>query len=255
MRTRNQKGFTLIELLVVIAIIAILAAILFPVFAQARGTARQATCLSNHKQIGTALMMYAQDYDETFVPQWIITSTNPFYEPLWPELLQPYVKNRRIFREIDNLGRSFVHVDDTSDASLQATLAIVPGVYAGMGRNACVPSHNFPMASVTAPADTIAMVDTALDYEPDNPYDGWSYYLAWWRKSLDPEPACTPYSDGVTGTEASYGNHAPPAKWHNEGATVVFFDGHAKWMRYTALTTPPGDYATNPRNWRLWFPN
>jgi len=62
------RGFTLIELLVVIAIIAILAAILFPVFAQAREKARQSTCLSNHKQIGTAMLMYAQDYDEVFVP-------------------------------------------------------------------------------------------------------------------------------------------------------------------------------------------
>src|SRR5438270_8287108 len=61
-----KRGFTLIELLVVIAIIAIIAAILFPVFAQAREKARQATCVSNMKQIGTALTMYQQDYDETY---------------------------------------------------------------------------------------------------------------------------------------------------------------------------------------------
>src|SRR5438477_3958243 len=61
---RRDRGFTLIELLVVIAIIAILAAILFPVFAQARAKAKQAACLSNEKQIGNAIMMYAQDYDE-----------------------------------------------------------------------------------------------------------------------------------------------------------------------------------------------
>src|SRR2546423_465964 len=65
-RTR-QRGFTLIELLVVIAIIAILAAILFPVFAQARESARKASCQSNQKQIGLAIMMYAQDYDELFM--------------------------------------------------------------------------------------------------------------------------------------------------------------------------------------------
>src|SRR5436189_247315 len=64
MKGRRSLGFTLIELLVVIAIIAILAAILFPVFAQARDKARQAGCLSNLKQVGTALMMYQQDYDE-----------------------------------------------------------------------------------------------------------------------------------------------------------------------------------------------
>ena len=66
MSSKNHRsGFTLIELLVVIAIIAILAAILFPVFAQAREKARQTTCLSNMKQLGTALLMYSQDYDET----------------------------------------------------------------------------------------------------------------------------------------------------------------------------------------------
>ena len=63
---RKRAGFTLIELLVVIAIIAILAAILFPVFAQAREKARMTACLSNMKQIGTSLMMYVQDYDETY---------------------------------------------------------------------------------------------------------------------------------------------------------------------------------------------
>ena len=65
-RSRGTRGFTLIELLVVIAIIAILAAILFPVFAQARASARQTTCISNVKQVGLGAMMYAQDYDETY---------------------------------------------------------------------------------------------------------------------------------------------------------------------------------------------
>src|SRR5439155_11198479 len=68
-----QRGFTLIELLVVIAIVAILAAILFPVFAQARDSARQSVCLSNCKQLGTALMMYTQDYDET-LPSWPVNT-------------------------------------------------------------------------------------------------------------------------------------------------------------------------------------
>ena len=68
MKCTRRKGFTLIELLVVIAIIAILAAILFPVFAKAREKARQVSCQSNMKQIGTATMMYLQDYDEKFFP-------------------------------------------------------------------------------------------------------------------------------------------------------------------------------------------
>ena len=95
--TRNQKGFTLIELLVVIAIIAILAAILFPVFAQARDKARAASCLSNLKQWAIAAGMYTQDYDEMFVPPFHYQRPS-FANDIdwWDDLLQPYVKNRQI---------------------------------------------------------------------------------------------------------------------------------------------------------------
>src|SRR5437660_5346619 len=88
---RERRGFTLIELLVVIAIIAILAAILFPVFAQAREKARQASCMSNLKQFGVATQMYTQDYDETLFPH--MTTTIP---ERWPPRTQTYVKNTAI---------------------------------------------------------------------------------------------------------------------------------------------------------------
>ncbi len=87
-RQTTRRFFTLIELLVVIAIIAILAAILFPVFAQARDKARQISCLSNAKQIGVSLMMYVQDYDETFPTAWGQYGTNHYISEL-----QPYIKN------------------------------------------------------------------------------------------------------------------------------------------------------------------
>ncbi len=103
MSSRSRMDFTLIELLVVIAMIAILAAILFPVFAQARENARQAACLSNMKQLGLGLSMYAQDYDEVLVPlgiqvpappDAIVSSTTATW---WPDLIQPYIKNRALF--------------------------------------------------------------------------------------------------------------------------------------------------------------
>jgi prepilin-type N-terminal cleavage/methylation domain-containing protein/prepilin-type processing-associated H-X9-DG protein len=94
-RNPGGRGFTLIELLVVIAVIAILAAILFPVFAQAREKARAATCISNLKQMGLAITMYAQDYDETIVPWAVQFEVEPasVEGSVWPDLLQPYIKN------------------------------------------------------------------------------------------------------------------------------------------------------------------
>jgi prepilin-type N-terminal cleavage/methylation domain-containing protein/prepilin-type processing-associated H-X9-DG protein len=102
------RGFTLIELLVVIAIIAILAAILFPVFARARENARRASCQSNLKQIALGLQQYVQDYDEKF-PGWYVdrdgsggyTSSNPIgpnSDQGWTEMIQPYIKSRQILQ-------------------------------------------------------------------------------------------------------------------------------------------------------------
>jgi prepilin-type N-terminal cleavage/methylation domain-containing protein/prepilin-type processing-associated H-X9-DG protein len=94
MQKHSRQGFTLIELLVVIAIIAILAAILFPVFAQARESARRASCTSNLKQCTTAFLMYAQDYDETFQSQ----ENGSGHEVRESQvLLQPYIKNQQLF--------------------------------------------------------------------------------------------------------------------------------------------------------------
>ena len=99
---RAKMGFTLIELLVVIAIIAILAAILFPVFARARENARRASCQSNLKQIGLGIAQYTQDYDEKF--PYVVTDTadpaTPVFcssDTLWSDVVQPYIKSTQVF--------------------------------------------------------------------------------------------------------------------------------------------------------------
>lgn len=100
---RSRRGFTLIELLVVIAIIAILAAILFPVFSRARAKARQASCLSNIKQLGLGLIMYTQDYDETYCPFAYVTPTGPLTAF---DMVYPYIKNEQILLcPDDKIGR------------------------------------------------------------------------------------------------------------------------------------------------------
>src|SRR5438128_1326179 len=93
----KRRGFTLIELLVVIAIIAILAAILFPVFAQAREKARATMCVSNLKQMGSAFVMYVQDYDETMPTAWMGPSTNTI-STFWMWVLEPYIQKGRAGR-------------------------------------------------------------------------------------------------------------------------------------------------------------
>jgi len=93
---RQRRGFTLIELLVVIAIIAILAAILFPVFARARENARKAACQSNLKQIGLGVMMYVQDYDETYPASEMYNEAKTSYLS-WAKVIQPYVKSTQVF--------------------------------------------------------------------------------------------------------------------------------------------------------------
>ncbi|MCS6775497.1 MAG: type II secretion system protein [Chloroherpetonaceae bacterium] len=95
----KRRGFTLIELLVVIAVIAILAAVLFPVFAQARAKARQAACANNTRQLATGLLLYVQDYDETLPPvAYEIDVNGEEEEVLWSDLAAPYLKNEPVRR-------------------------------------------------------------------------------------------------------------------------------------------------------------
>jgi len=140
---KRGQGFTLIELLVVIAIISLLAALLFPVFARAKASAKQSACLSNLKQIGGALGLYMGDYDDVFphaldasdkvCPQ--IWSIHPEFQaripfmPMLHEVLQPYVKNKEVFRCPSDSGI------DMLDFNYPITLPSEPSTYALYGNS------------------------------------------------------------------------------------------------------------------------
>jgi prepilin-type N-terminal cleavage/methylation domain-containing protein len=149
----RSKGFTLIELLVVIAIIAILAAILFPVFAQAREKARMSVCGSNVKQIALGVMMYAQDYDEV-LPS---AGSNAANRGRWFFQINPYVKNRDIFTcpVLPNSRWNGVSNSNISGFGWSETLA-------GPGYNTAAET-GYSLASIGKPADTIVVGDSGFD--------------------------------------------------------------------------------------------
>jgi prepilin-type N-terminal cleavage/methylation domain-containing protein/prepilin-type processing-associated H-X9-DG protein len=203
---QRRRGFTLIELLVVIAIIAILAAILFPVFAQAREKARQTTCVSNLKQIGTAFMMYVQDYDETY-PPWTGMCPDPnlrwALRYMYPGLVDPYIKNGA---NVQTGELKDVWACPSSKAGLGAvsnTYAYNFWTFGGYSTCMCLPNqaactrdpgafaqfassaYNMPapQAAIQFPAETIMLSDGAQLSRPPQfaiGFNGDIYYVGVW---------------------------------------------------------------------------
>ena len=216
-----RRGFTLIELLVVIAIIAILAAILFPVFAKAREKARQTSCLSNVRQLTTAIMMYVQDYDEVFPAAYDYAST-PTTARFWYAQAEAYMKNGQIF--------------DCPSAQVEANPKLAPEY--GVNSAVCLLPSTAPHTARRALADVKQVAITILVGDARTYYFDYSHLVT-------PYVWCYVPATSSGRDEASYdfrGNAVSIADWkdrHNLGLNLGYCDGHAKWVNGSSLMGHP----------------
>ncbi|MCW3062549.1 MAG: prepilin-type N-terminal cleavage/methylation domain [Capsulimonas sp.] len=223
------RGFTLIELLVVIAIIAILAAILFPVFAKAREKARQISCASNMRQITLGAIQYTQDNDEITPGGWSNIGGTAVH---WNQFLQPYIKSTQVFKCPDDsaTATSFSGDSPTYGPRFHNSYALN---YDAMQSNS--EQQGLTLASFVAPAGTIYIVDKGQAGQATAPFiaspsvarDG-CLFMA------DPVGATT-NQVGWAGRVATDGNWCAPLARHTDLANVAFIDGHIKAMRPSAF--------------------
>jgi len=218
MKRNGRVGFTLIELLVVIAIIAILAAILFPVFARARAKARQTACLSNVKQIGLAWAQYCADHDGYFSPMY--DNVNWGRGLTWMNQVQPYMKNVQLLRCPDHPTGGFYPDPATALPGVQS----MPVSYGWACKMECCRRSMMPTAGTVwawfpgtdtywqTPAENLVLAD----------YDGLYF------RGKD------------TATCALASNR------HNGGANCLYMDWHAKWQKQEKICeTGTGGTPTN----------
>jgi prepilin-type N-terminal cleavage/methylation domain-containing protein/prepilin-type processing-associated H-X9-DG protein len=221
-----KRGFTLIELLVVIAIIALLAAILFPVFGKARENARRSSCLSNERQLGLAFVQYFQDYDERFP----LLGKAGAPETSWYFTLQPYIKNTQMLRCPNDKSTAwptdgqwnnpnFTFPDGTKARRSSYSL----NGYLPEGNSNPGQGGNFPhIASIPKAANVVLLTESAELTASGTPFTG-NYFHA----HVYNYPTSTGHWDVAKNRpdDIAYDRHM-------DGFNVTYLDGHAKWTKW-----------------------
>ena len=216
--SKRTRGFTLIELLVVIAIIAILAALLFPVFSRSWEKARQASCASNLKQIGLAASLYIQDYDEHY-PLGHAPTDNPLsifdgggdYEPHFIELLRPFIKNSKnqgVWRCPSDPSPRLTKEGDTLEFHVSYA---VNGWF----------EYGAPLAQAEKPAEKVYVLESTDDD-----------HFHWWE--MGRKKQSDPYLTLDQLPQKSRREQTAPIR-HSEGANYLYADQHVKWSRFAPL--------------------
>ncbi len=253
--TQKRSGFTLIELLVVIAIIAILAAILFPVFQKVRENARRTSCLSNEKQLGLAFVQYTQDADEKY-PYGRLTSPNEHYVVGWAGTLYPFVKSTGVYKCPD---------DSTGpDANNPSWVPLSYGYNWDVG-NSKMPNLNGPnpasLAQFNSPARTVLLcevfgqtADLADSTGTDRSSPGvtgvatlnnGSFTFGGYASGNDDGNSNSMrYATGILRSDStaaltvgsSSGNATAATGIHTDGSNFLMADGHAKFLRPSAVS-------------------
>ena len=221
--TRNtlRPGFTLIELLVVIAIIALLAAVLFPVYAQARAKARQAVCVSNLHQLGLALFLYAGDYDDKLLPGHLLAAPAPNGGPSyggWAGACYPFVRAPALY----------LCPTDSGSPTMTGGINYSPVTYF-YNENLSLISfpEGMPRAALTNAARTVLLAESTLSAPPQ---------LAPLQNSLEADSALA----------NSFLSVAADQNRHQSGRCFLLGDGHVKWLRPDTVSTGTTLQAASP---------